>query len=90
MPYFVVLLSSNVMICSSLVDIILNSNQLVIIDIVGNILCHRRSWMKKHLRKISTEATPKVPTKKLRHSNTPPDEGLHRLKNKKTDRSIII
>jgi hypothetical protein len=40
--------------------------------------------------KINTEATPKVPSKELRHNDTSQDEGSHRLKDKKTDRPMII
>jgi hypothetical protein len=37
---------------------------------VGGLLRRRRSCKKKHLRKINTEATPKLPSRELRHSNT--------------------
>jgi hypothetical protein len=59
-------------------------------DIVGDLLHRRRSCKKKHLRKISTKVTPKLPSRELQHSDTPWDEGLHRLKDEKTDRPIII
>jgi hypothetical protein len=36
------------------------------------------------------EATPKLPSRELRHSDTPSDEGLHRLKDENTDRPMII
>jgi hypothetical protein len=61
-----------------------------VIDFVGGLLHRRRSCKKKHLRKIDTEATPKLPSRELRHSDAPRDEGLHRLKDKKTDRPMII
>jgi hypothetical protein len=38
---------------------------------VGGLLRRRRSYKKKYLRKINTEATPKLPSKELRHSDTP-------------------
>ena len=57
---------------------------------VGGMLRRRRSYKKKYLRKINTEATPKLPSRELRHSGTPGDEGLHRLKDEKTDRPMII
>jgi hypothetical protein len=63
---------------------------------VGGLLHRRRSFKKKHLRKISTEAniarryTPKLPSRELRHSNMPWDEGLHRLKEEKTNRPMVI
>jgi hypothetical protein len=37
----------------------------------GGLLRRRRSCKKKHLRKINTEATPKLPSRELRHSDTP-------------------
>jgi hypothetical protein len=39
--------------------------------IIGGLLHRRRSCKKKHLRKISTEVTPKLPSRELRHSDTP-------------------
>jgi hypothetical protein len=56
-----------------------------IIKTVGGLLRSRRSCKKKHLRKISTEITPKLPSRQLRHNDMPYDEGLHRLKDEKTD-----
>ena len=38
---------------------------------VGGLLRRRRSCKKKHLRKISTEATPKLPSRELWHSDAP-------------------
>jgi hypothetical protein len=52
---------------------------------VGGLLRRRRSYKRKHFRKINTEATPKLPSRELRS-----DEGLHRLKNEKTNRPMII
>jgi hypothetical protein len=54
------------------------------------LLRRRRSYKKKHLRKISTKATPKLSSRELWHSDTPWDEGLHRLKEEKTGRPTII
>jgi hypothetical protein len=51
----------------------------------GGLLRRRRSYKKKHLRNINTEAKPKLPSGELRHSDTPCDGGLHRLKDEKTD-----
>jgi hypothetical protein len=45
---------------------------------------------RKHLRKINTEAKPKLPSGGLRHSDTPWDEGWHRLKDEKTNSHMII
>jgi hypothetical protein len=58
--------------------------------VVGDLLRRRRSCKKKLLRKISTEVTLKLPFRELRHSDAPWDEGLHRLKEEKTDRPMII
>jgi hypothetical protein len=41
------------------------------INTVGGLLRRRRSSKKKHLRKISTEVTPKLPSRELRHSDAP-------------------
>jgi hypothetical protein len=57
---------------------------------VGGLLCRLRSCKKKHLRKINTEAKPKLPSGELQHSDTPWDEGWHRLKDEKTDWPMII
>jgi hypothetical protein len=38
---------------------------------VGGLLHSRRSCKKKHLRKISTEKTPKLPSRELRHNDMP-------------------
>jgi hypothetical protein len=57
---------------------------------VGGLLHRRRSCKKKYLRKINTEAMPKLSSRELRHSDTPWDEGLHRLKDEKTDRPMMI
>jgi hypothetical protein len=38
---------------------------------VGGLLRRRRSCKKKHLRKINTKAKPKLPSRELRHSDTP-------------------
>jgi hypothetical protein len=38
---------------------------------VGGLLRHRRSCKKKHLRKISTEITLKLPSRELRHNGMP-------------------
>jgi hypothetical protein len=57
---------------------------------VGGQLRRRRSCKKKYIWKINTEATSKLPSRELRHSDTPRDEGLHRLKDEKTDRPMII
>jgi hypothetical protein len=53
--------------------------------LVGGLLRRRRSHKKKHLRKINTEAKPKLPSGELRHSDTPWDEGWHRLNDEKTN-----
>jgi hypothetical protein len=57
---------------------------------VGGLLRRRRSRKKKHLRKINTEAKPKLSSRELRHSDMPLDEGWHRLKDEKTDWPMII
>ena len=57
---------------------------------VGGLLRSRRSYKKKHLRKISTEITPKLPSRELRHNDMPWDEGSHRLKDEKTDWPMIV
>jgi hypothetical protein len=54
------------------------------------LLHRRRSCKKKRLRKINTEATSKLPSRELRHSDASWDEGLHRHKDEKTDRPMII
>jgi hypothetical protein len=38
---------------------------------VGGLLRRRRSCKKKQIREINTEATPKLPSRELRHSDTP-------------------
>jgi hypothetical protein len=38
---------------------------------IGGLLRRRRSCKKKHLQKISTEVTPKLPSRELQHSDTP-------------------
>jgi hypothetical protein len=38
---------------------------------VGGLLRRRRYCKKKHLRKINTEAKPKLPSRELRYSDTP-------------------
>jgi hypothetical protein len=38
---------------------------------VGGLLRRRRSYKKKHLRKINIEAKPKLPSRELRHNDTP-------------------
>jgi hypothetical protein len=53
-------------------------------------LRHRRSCKKKHLRQILSKAVPKLSSIKLWHSGISQDEGLHRLKDEKTDRPMII
>jgi hypothetical protein len=63
---------------------------------VGSLLHRRRSFKKKHLRKISTKAsiarryTPKLPSRELWHSDMPCYEGRHRLKEEKTNRPMVI
>jgi hypothetical protein len=63
---------------------------------VGGLLHRWRSFKKKHLRKISIEANiarrhaPKPPSRELRHSDMPWDKGLHRLKEEKTNRPMVI
>jgi hypothetical protein len=42
---------------------------------VGGLLRSRRSCKKKHFRKISTEITPKLPYRELRHNDMPKTKG---------------
>jgi hypothetical protein len=39
--------------------------------VVGGLLRRQRSCKKKHFQKINREATPKLPSRELRHSDTP-------------------
>jgi hypothetical protein len=42
-----------------------------LVELCWGLLRRRRSCKKKHLRKINTEAKPKLPSGELRHSDTP-------------------
>jgi hypothetical protein len=57
---------------------------------VEGLLRSRRSCKKKHLLKINTEITPKLPSRELRHNDMPWEEGLHQLKDEKTDWPMIV
>jgi hypothetical protein len=50
---------------------------------VGGLLRSRRSCKKKHLRKISTEITPKLPSRELWHNDMPKTKGCIDLKMKR-------
>jgi hypothetical protein len=52
-------------------------------NVVGGLLRSRRSCKKKHLRKISTQITPKLPYRELRHNNMPKTKGCTDLKMKR-------
>jgi hypothetical protein len=50
---------------------------------VGGLLRSRRSYKKKHLRKISTEIMPKLPYRELRYNVMPKTKGCTDLKMKR-------